>query len=133
MRGVEHARGNADAPASLASDETTALRTADHDGTVLFVMGDFDADGFADDLDQCARSSTEATVVIGGIDTGVQNVLFSNGCKISDSIAQLAAAAAVHGDFVTAVAALVNDLAARGVVPVNQKGDIVKAAAQSVP
>ncbi len=131
VRGVQHARGNADAPASLASDQTTALRTSDHDGTVLFVMGDFDGDGFADDLDQCARSSIEATVVIGGINTGVQNVVFSNGCKISDSIAQLAAAAAVHGDFVSGVAALVNDLAARGIVPVNQKGDIVKAAAQS--
>ena len=69
--------------------------------------------------------------MIGGINTGVQNVVFSNGCKISDSIAELAAAAAVHGDFVSGVAALVSDLAARGIVPVNQKGDIVKAAAQS--
>ncbi|HSL20263.1 MAG TPA: lamin tail domain-containing protein [Vicinamibacterales bacterium] len=38
VRGVEHARGNADAFPSAGDDETTALRAADHDGTVLFLM-----------------------------------------------------------------------------------------------
>ena len=52
-RGAEHSRGNADAPASFAADPATPLRVADHDGTVLFVMTDFDGDGRADDLDNC--------------------------------------------------------------------------------
>ena len=53
VRGATHARGNADAPFSLAIDPSTPLRTADHDGTVLFVMTDYDADGVPDDTDNC--------------------------------------------------------------------------------
>lgn len=53
VRGLDHVRGNADVPASLAADPTTALRTADHDGLALFLMSDFDADGRADDADNC--------------------------------------------------------------------------------
>ena len=53
VRGLEHVRGNADAPDALKNDPNTALRTADHDGLALFVMSDFDADGVADDVDNC--------------------------------------------------------------------------------
>jgi predicted extracellular nuclease len=54
LRGVQHSRGNADAPAAFDRDATTALRSSDHDGTVVFVMSDADADGVADDQDACA-------------------------------------------------------------------------------
>ena len=54
VRGAEHARGNADAPFVLANDGTTALRSSDHDGTVLFLMTDLDADGVPDNVDACA-------------------------------------------------------------------------------
>ena len=37
VRGVEYGRGNADSPASLIGDDTTALRSSDHDGLVMFV------------------------------------------------------------------------------------------------
>jgi predicted extracellular nuclease len=53
MRGAEHSRGNADAPFSFDDDPSTPLRSADHDGLVLFVMSDFDADGHPDDADNC--------------------------------------------------------------------------------
>jgi predicted extracellular nuclease len=53
IRGAEHSRGNADAPFGFDVDPTTSLRSSDHDGTVLFVMSDFDADGVADDGDNC--------------------------------------------------------------------------------
>jgi predicted extracellular nuclease len=53
VRGMEHARGNADAPAAFATVAGTALRSADHDGSVLFLMTDEDADGIADDVDAC--------------------------------------------------------------------------------
>jgi hypothetical protein len=53
VRGYEHSRGNADAPFALQGDASTAARVSDHDGSVLFVMSDFDADGVADDLDNC--------------------------------------------------------------------------------
>ena len=54
VRDVAFARGNADAPASLQTDPSTPLRTADHDGEVLFVMTDNDADGLPDDVDNCS-------------------------------------------------------------------------------
>ncbi|HYG63980.1 MAG TPA: lamin tail domain-containing protein [Thermoanaerobaculia bacterium] len=53
VRGLDHVRGNADTPDFFASIPTTALRTADHDGLVLFLMSDSDADGIAEDADRC--------------------------------------------------------------------------------
>jgi len=49
VRGVAAGRGNADAPVSLADEPGTALRTADHDGLVLYLMTDADGDGVPDD------------------------------------------------------------------------------------
>jgi len=54
VRGVVFARGNADAPASFQADSSTPLRTSDHDGEILFVMTDYDADGLPDDVDNCS-------------------------------------------------------------------------------
>jgi len=54
LRGFGFTRGNADAPAVFQSDPASPLRTADHDGAVLFVMTDYDADGLPDDADNCA-------------------------------------------------------------------------------
>ena len=54
VRGVAVARGNADAPESLQADATTPLGLSDHDGEVLFVMTDNDADGLPDDVDNCS-------------------------------------------------------------------------------
>lgn len=53
VRGLERGRGNADAPASLELDASSLLRVSDHDGFALFVMTDRDADGVADDTDNC--------------------------------------------------------------------------------
>ena len=57
VRTYEHSRGNADAPFALQGDTTTAARISDHDGSVLFVMTDFDADGVPDDLDNCPATA----------------------------------------------------------------------------
>jgi predicted extracellular nuclease len=48
VRRAELARGNADAPYAYADDETTALRTSDHDGLVVFIAAPSEifADGF---------------------------------------------------------------------------------------
>jgi hypothetical protein len=53
VRGLAHARGNADAADGNLADPTTALRTSDHDGLVLFLMSDRDGDGVGDDVDNC--------------------------------------------------------------------------------
>ncbi len=57
MRGAMHSRGNADAPFAFDADPTTPLRSADHDGLALYVMSDFDADGDADDQDNCRTTA----------------------------------------------------------------------------
>lgn len=56
VRGLEFARGNADAAVGLINDETTPLRASDHDGLVLFLTKDQDDDGVNDDADLCAAT-----------------------------------------------------------------------------
>jgi predicted extracellular nuclease len=67
VRGLDHVRGNADAPASLAADPNTALRTADHDGLVLYLMSDSDADGLTDDADLCPGTAIPETAPTAGL------------------------------------------------------------------
>jgi len=54
VRGAQHARGNADAPFDYDEAADTALRSSDHDGTVLFLTTDLDSDGVPGNLDACA-------------------------------------------------------------------------------
>ena len=53
VRGFQFARGNADAALDLINDDTTPLRSSDHDGLVLFLTKDKDDDGVNDDADVC--------------------------------------------------------------------------------
>ncbi len=53
LAGLEFGRGNADAFVDLINDDTTPLRSSDHDGLVLFVASDADNDGVPDDVDVC--------------------------------------------------------------------------------
>jgi predicted extracellular nuclease len=131
VRGVQHARGNADAPFSFDNDPTTALRASDHDATVLFVMGDNDGDGFPDDGDACVASSTSATVVIDGCDTEAANDLFTDGCKITDQIAACAAAAATHEQFTGCVTHLTNELKRTGFISNKEKSAIQQCAGRA--
>ncbi len=57
---VEYARGNCDAAADLIFDDTTPLRSSDHDGLVVYIdagPGDADGDGVLDDADQCTATA----------------------------------------------------------------------------
>ena len=53
LAGLELGRGNADAAVDLINDDTTLLRSSDHDGLALFVASDADDDGVPDDVDVC--------------------------------------------------------------------------------
>jgi predicted extracellular nuclease len=53
VRGVDYGRGNADAAVDLINDISTALRSSDHDGLVLYLVTDDDGDGLPDDIDNC--------------------------------------------------------------------------------
>ena len=85
----------------------------------------------ADEIDCNANSNFAGTIVIGGENTGVANLLFSNGCTTSDLIAQLHDEAKNHGQFVSGVAHLTNDLKEAGLITGAEKGAIQSAAAHS--
>jgi hypothetical protein len=92
---------------------------------------DADGDGVADDEDCNPNSDTAPTIVIGGIDTGVPNTLFANGCTMSDLLSDLKDGVATHGDYVSAVAHLTNQWNADGLITGAQKGAIQSAAARN--
>jgi phospholipase/lecithinase/hemolysin len=76
--------------------------------------------------------SVAPTVLIGDRDTGVPNLLLDNGFTISDLIAQAAFDAKNHGQFVSSVASITNELKRDGVLSGSQKGTIQSCAAQAV-
>ena len=53
VRDFQFGRGNSDAAVDLINDDSTPLRSSDHDGLVLFVVKDSDGDGVTDDADYC--------------------------------------------------------------------------------
>jgi hypothetical protein len=75
----------------------------------------------------------DATVIVAGCDTGVPNleVDSTTHCTIADLVAQCAAQARNHGDFVSCVAKLTNELKKAGLITGEQKGRIQSCAAQA--
>lgn len=100
---------------------------------LLFGRGviDTDGDGIPDDDDACVESDLSATVVIDGCDSGVDNVLFDNGCTISDLAAACADGAGNHGQYVSCIAHLTNELKKDGVISGRDKGRIQSCAAKA--
>jgi hypothetical protein len=129
FRELQFGRGNADAPEVWFTDATTPLRTADHDGLVLFTMTDWDADGFPDDEDECSQGDTRATVFISSCDSGVPNLSFGE-CTLADELEKLADGHRNHGQYVSAVAHYLNELRKQGLISNQQKGQIEACAAR---
>lgn len=123
VRGLNFAHANADKPFEPNP-------ASDHDGVVLFVMSDHDGDGYADDVDQCATGDASPTVVLDGCDSGSPNIAFPGGCTLADQINALHASANNHGQFVSSVGKLLNDLMKSGQLTGAQKGAIEACAAQ---
>jgi hypothetical protein len=94
-------------------------------------FADADLDGVADEADCSMHSNFAPTIVIDGENTGVANVLFSNGCTTSDLIAQIQGSASNHGEFVSGVSHLTNDLKDAGLLSGADKGAIQTAAAHA--
>lgn len=92
---------------------------------------DADGDGVVDDEDCNPTSDRRTTVILGDIDTGVPNTLFSTGCTSADLIAGLRVGAATHGDFVSAVSHLTNTWNTSGLISGEQKGAVQSAAART--
>jgi hypothetical protein len=92
---------------------------------------DADGDLVNDEVDCNSHSDLRPTIVIGGIDTGVPNQLFPNGCTSSDLIEALRAGASNHGAFVSGVAHLTNLWVSAGLITEEQKDAVQGAAAKS--
>jgi concanavalin A-like lectin/glucanase superfamily protein len=104
--------------------------------TQLFVEGespppDQDDDGIPDTEDTCPASDLSVTVVIDHCASGVPNTWLPNGCTISDLSAERADGASDHGQFVSCVAHVTNDLKKAGTITGLQKGAIQSCAAQA--
>ena len=70
-------------------------------------------------------------IVIDGCNTGVADEVLSDGSTISGKIAECAAAASNHGEFVKCVSHLTNDLVNDGYITGKEKGKIVSCAARA--
>lgn len=123
VRGLQFARGNADAPETFRDDPSTPLALSDHDAEVLFVMTDFDADALPDDVDSCPSSIT-SFVTVGACTTTVPEQVSANGCSLSDALASMAAASGNHGLFVSQATHWLNQLRASGAIDNRQRSDI---------
>ncbi|HXV40975.1 MAG TPA: PA domain-containing protein [Steroidobacteraceae bacterium] len=91
---------------------------------------DADGDGYPDDEDCNPGSIVTATIVVGGIDTGVPNTVHAGGCTSSDLIAEAKSEAKNHGGYVSAVAHLTNGWVLEGLINGGQKGSIQSAVAR---
>ena len=81
---------------------------------------------------QWPKTCGSKTIIIGGCDTGVRNVMLGDGgCMMTDSIAECAGAAATHGAFVSCVAHLANEWKQDGLISGQEKGRIQRCAARA--
>lgn len=96
-----------------------------------FMNPDDDADGVINAEDECPDSRLSGNVLIGGCDTGVPNALSASGCTISDQFAACETSARNHGQYVSCVAYVTNQLKKAGVITGQQKGAIQSCAARS--
>jgi len=104
----------------VASHDSYSVTTPDSDG-----------DNISDDDDNCPNSDLSITVIIDGCHSGVTNTFLSPGCTISDRIAECAAGVRNHGQFVSCVAKLTNELKKAGVITGQEKGAIQRCAGQA--
>lgn len=92
---------------------------------------DGDLDLVADDAgDQCLGSDLSTTVVVGGENTGIENLFFTSGCSIRDLVAKCKAGARNHGAYVSCTANLANTLVGLGFMRSDQVGDLQRAVAR---
>jgi hypothetical protein len=92
---------------------------------------DADGDGVGDNCDRCPDSILTETVIIDSCDSGVLNVVFEDGCTMSDLIAQCSVGKKNHGQSVSCVSHLTNEWTSNGYISGAEKGAIQSCAGKS--
>ena len=95
---------------------------------------DTDSDGVPDDDDQCPTSDLSSSVIINGVDTGIQNTANPAGCTFADLVVEMIetclADAKNHGRFVRCVSHETNILKRAKTITGKQKGQIQRIVAK---
>lgn len=92
---------------------------------------DSDHDGVIDCNDQCPNSIVTPTVLVGGCDSGVANIVDTHGCSLadklalSDALAKAATGAKNHGVFVKAMGTYLTGQVTAGVIDWSQRAAIM--------
>lgn len=107
------------------------LKNSSGIAVMRLLENDSDRDGISDPQDSCPNSIRSSTVKLGNCDSGIPNILFPNGCTISDKVQACADGASNHGEFVSRIASLIDELYRTGVITSQQKGEIQRCAAQA--
>jgi hypothetical protein len=92
---------------------------------------DRDIDNVADASDNCLGSDLRGSVIVGSINTGVTNVLFTTGCTITDLVNKCYVDAKNHGQAQSCVADVTRSLLDAGFLTPGQQGAIRSAAAKN--
>ncbi|MEV6627112.1 copper-binding protein [Amycolatopsis sp. NPDC051106] len=116
---------------STLGAHTVGARATDVAGNVsLEVFGAFRVVSAVPPPDACPVSDTRETVVIGGVDSQVENIDIGNGCTLNDVIDENAEYAS-HDRFVKHVKAVTQELVANEVLSSGDRNRIVTAAIES--
>jgi plastocyanin len=116
---------------SALGAHTVRARATDVAGNVSAELtGAFTVVAAAPPPDACPDSDTRETVVIGGIDSQVENIDTGNGCTLNDVIDERAEYAS-HDRFVKHVKAVTLELVGNGVLSTGDRNRIVTAAIES--
>lgn len=93
---------------------------------------DADGDGVGDNKDVNDASNLSLVVLVGGVDSGVGNVIFENGVTLADlmdgAVAECSQDVRSHGAFVSCMAHFLNSLLAEGAITDEEK-DLLQSAA----
>jgi hypothetical protein len=85
-------------------------------------------------MDHCVASDLRPKVDVNGVQPGatsVDNTLGDDGCTVQDLVNACAAQAKNHGQYVSCITHLANELKAAGFITDAQKAEMTKGAAKS--
>ncbi len=91
---------------------------------IVITQDDLDGDGVPNDQDACPDSNLLPTIIVKGCDSGTPNVLFSDGCTMSDLIAACEVNAKSHGQFVSCAEDLINTWRGAGLILGSEQRDL---------